>query len=450
MTSKLSSHNVTAFNALNRSCVEMTLSGIRRFANASRWLSKDNSYRVDADKKVEAEVAAKHIANPRHLAQYIAVSTLHHCTDGWSYLGRAAQALLRGDPHRARHLAYYAELRAAMSLLAAEGIGVFNRSHAIITAPNHASPVKGGGGTHTFVWDSLAYWAEKGTSGALFTKVVRPYGRDLDEWLVPIGGGAVVGAQAKQWFIQWGMDLLVLSRDRDARNRSSYQPEGISGSWRIGSAETASVVSDLWSTLEPATNSAFDTIDRHILRLTLESIHKSQTGRAASASSATYAKLVAKAVGYQGFSDVVAQEWTSFLRRQMQPNDAPIFILSRLSNDQDKKSSYAVVSRAALLLRMASGSTSQLFQSAGFDKASIDFWYKELGPARGLWNDGSEPENSIDMWSDIRQSLDDLAMFQADNPGPDHSFYNLASQQGGALGGLAGFERAMIWSMIPA
>jgi len=68
------------------------------------------------------EVAAGTIQSPTQLSEYIAASCLLHCSDGWSYLGRAISALLRGDPHRARHLAYYAELRAATALLAKVGV----------------------------------------------------------------------------------------------------------------------------------------------------------------------------------------------------------------------------------------------------------------------------------------------------------------------------------------
>jgi hypothetical protein len=72
----------------------------------------------------------------RHLAQYIAASSILHCADGWSYLGRAINCLLKGDPHRVVHLAYYAELRAALSLLASEAIGVFSRNNFVIDAPD--------------------------------------------------------------------------------------------------------------------------------------------------------------------------------------------------------------------------------------------------------------------------------------------------------------------------
>ncbi len=58
------------------------------------------------------------------IIEVIAVRGPLHAIDGWSYFSRSLSALLSGDPHAARHLAYYAELRASLSILASTGIGV--------------------------------------------------------------------------------------------------------------------------------------------------------------------------------------------------------------------------------------------------------------------------------------------------------------------------------------
>lgn len=86
--------------------------------------------------------------------------------------------------------------------------------------------------THRFTWLCLDYWASRPSSGQLFTSVVKPYGRNLGDWLVPLGGGTSITPQAGVWFWQWGMDLKKVPEDRDARNDSSYQPDGIPDAWR--------------------------------------------------------------------------------------------------------------------------------------------------------------------------------------------------------------------------
>lgn len=445
----LSSANQVLLNGLSRSHVSTTLSASKRFVRDARWLGRNNQYRTEAAEKVESDAVAGAISNPRHLAQYISVSSLLHCSDGWSYLGRAVQALLRGDPHRARHLAYYAELRATMSLLASEGIGVFNARHALIDAPHRAMAFPSRSNTHVFVWECLDNWAQHARSGGLFSSVIRPYGRSLHDWLVPINGQAILGAQANSWFMQWGMDLQQMAKDRSARNHSSYRPEGIPNSWTLGSSETTQTVADIWRALEPAPNSAFDFIDRHILRLALESIYRSRSG-SPSARGQAFTSMISTVVSYQGLPAHLHKLWMEFLTRQTEPDDAPIFGLSKSAPTASAKSAFYIVARAVLLLRVASGSTSALFRDAGFSSSEIEFWWTELGPARGLWNSDGAPESAADLWSDIDAALTSLDAFDSEFNGSNHSFYNLGSVFGDAVSSLGGFERAMVWSLLPA
>ena len=60
---------------------------------------------------------------------YISASSISHLIDSWGYLSGAISSLLNGNKPIAIHLAYYSELRAVMSFLASEGIGVFNNQH---------------------------------------------------------------------------------------------------------------------------------------------------------------------------------------------------------------------------------------------------------------------------------------------------------------------------------
>lgn len=446
----LSNANKAILNGLNRPDVVTTLSASKRFVREARWLGRNNIYKIDTAKKVEAEVNAGTIKNPRHLAQYISVSTLLHCSDGWSYIGRAVQALLRGDPHRARHLAYYAELRAAMSLLASEGVGVFNTRHAYIAGPHRAAPLSGGReGTHVIVWECLSSWAQHSRSGTLFSSVIKPYGRSLGDWLAPINGQTNLNAQAQSWFMQWGMDLRTLAKDRSARNHSSYRPEGISASLTLGSLETTQTVGEIWKALEPATNSAFELIDKHILRLALENMYRSRTGSRPLRGTG-FRSMVSTVVSYQDFAPGLSDVWINFLTRQTNPEDTQVLRLSKKVPTNSARSAFHMLARAVLLLRIASGSTSQIFQDAGFTPSEIQFWWTELGPARGLWHSGNDPENSTDLWSDVEAALSSLEAFENAQIGSNHSFYNLGNLHGDAVSSLGGFERAMVWSLLPA
>lgn len=131
MTMPLHANDIVAINALQRSQMELTTAGLKRFLKRSTWIGKTNHYahNVVAQLQAALPITAEH---KRNLAQYIAASVALHSNDGWSYLGRSVACLLAGDTHRALHLAYYAELRAAMSLLASAGIGIFNNQHFIV------------------------------------------------------------------------------------------------------------------------------------------------------------------------------------------------------------------------------------------------------------------------------------------------------------------------------
>src|SRR5205085_2086646 len=68
------------------------------------------------------------------LADYLALSTWSHAFDGWRYLSKSALSLLRGARSVALHMAYYAELRAALSILAGAGIGIVDYNHFGLTS----------------------------------------------------------------------------------------------------------------------------------------------------------------------------------------------------------------------------------------------------------------------------------------------------------------------------
>jgi hypothetical protein len=103
----------------------------------------------------------------------------------------------------------------------------------IVSGVNTTRPLKSDNGTHQVAWDALEYWSDQPSSGMLFSALIRPDGRALDEWFQPLGGSATLALQAQAWFMQWGMDLRLGLSDRAARNESSYRPDGIPNSWII-------------------------------------------------------------------------------------------------------------------------------------------------------------------------------------------------------------------------
>lgn len=208
-------------NSLNPENVQKTLAGLNQYIRTAQWVDGMNRYSTETVERLRADFDKNtgRLSNPSDLAQFIAASALLHCADGWSYLGKAVLSLLRGDPHGTRHLAYYAELRAAMSLLAVHGVGIFEDQHFGIKKPNDVVPFTREIRTHRATWKYLKHWSTNSRSSQLFATVVQPYGRKLEDWFFPIGGTQVVSPQARSWFSQWGMDLRIFSDDLREMNR---------------------------------------------------------------------------------------------------------------------------------------------------------------------------------------------------------------------------------------
>lgn len=448
MTAVLSAADQATIAALSRSHVEVTTAGLKPFLKRNIWVGKTNHYAKDVVGRLRN--APVNPVQRRNLAQYIVASVSLHASDGWGYLGRAIACVLAGDAHRALHLAYYAELRAAMSLLASAGIGIFNRKHYVIPAANSASKLRTTDGTHVAAWVALEHWARQPASGALFASLVRPEGRSLDDWFQPLGGAATLEPQARGWFMQWGMDLGLAIKDREARNESSYRPDGIPTIWDAPVKDGLEFVRDTWNALEPSSTSSFEQIDRHILRIALERLFHSRFARAAASTDADFVSMANGLVDAQSLAAPTANRLKDFLLRRAAPTDPLIFNYSTAEPGTPSSDALALLSRAVLLLRIATGSAHDLLRQAGFAADALSFWWEKVGEARGLWPAGSPPDVLSDLWADVKASLDDLADVEATDPNALESVNNVVFGMEGRLNVLSSHERVGLWGLCPS
>lgn len=444
----LSSADKTAIDALSRAIVEQTTAGLRPHLAQSLWIGKTNHYATDVVNRLKmAEPATA--ARQRDLAQYISASIVLHASDGWSYFGRAIACLIAGDTHRGLHFAYYSELRAAMSLLASAGIGIFDRQHFIVPRVNATTKLTSSNGTHVLAWSALEHWAQLPASGAVFAKLVRPEGRTLDEWFQPHGGATKLAPQAKAWFMQWGMDLKLATKDREARNESSYRPDGIPHIWAVSARDTLGFVRDTWMALEPSSTSSFDLIDRHILRLALEGYYHGLTGKSATGTDPAFQALIRTTLSAQSLSESADDRLRSFLLRQSAPNDLAIFPYSAKKPGNTGDDPFAVLSRAVLLLRIATGSAHDLLAAGGIGSAAISFWWTKIGEVRGLWEPGSPPDSLTDLWADIEEALFEMAQLEQAQPDSFESTRSVAFDAAGRLNIFSSHERVGLWGLCP-
>jgi hypothetical protein len=441
---KLEDADKPAFAGLSRPAVEITMAGLKPFLRRSTWVGRTNRYAINTIKHITNDYRYNTVRQ-RNLAQYIAASSVLHVNDAWSYLGRAVASMLVGDAHRALHLAYYAELRATIALLASSGLGVFNRRHVAIDAVNSTAKLATRHGTHQMAWLALAHWSRLPASGDLFARLVSVSGISLEQWFAPVGGASRIAPQAHDWFMQWGMDLRFAAKDRDSRNESSYQPDGIPTTARSSSAEVLEFVRELWLVLEPAGSSTFDQLDRHVLRLALEQHYRGISDKEPTQADPAYLRLVRSCVLAQGLPASASGLMERFLLREVMPEEPAVFSHSRLSPSVGGP--FAVASRAAFLLRMATGSTRDLLTKSGLDRELLAFWWRDVG-GRGLWAD-AEPGELTDLWADIRDLLADTENLQELDPSAVESFGALRQSLRDAFSVASSYERVGLWALLP-
>ncbi|MDR0209225.1 MAG: hypothetical protein LBJ33_08680 [Pseudomonas putida] len=148
----------------------------------------------------------------------LASEQIFHMIEGWRYASAATNAFLNHSQQTALHFAYYAELRAALSLLSWSGIRVKQRGHYYLDNGGVKKPVEHSP-THTAVWGLWQNWVHRSDAQALFNDHIRlTAGVSLSQVLA-----ALRYIQPTQTLQGWGLDLARVKDDHNARNISSYE-----------------------------------------------------------------------------------------------------------------------------------------------------------------------------------------------------------------------------------
>lgn len=419
-----------------------------------RWLSAGNRYAFQCVERIATDTQ---VGGPglRHtdMQNYVAASSVIHCMDSWSYLARAIEAELSGDFSGARHLAYYAELRAAMSLLASGGIGVFNRKHVSVKANRRCESIGKSGGTHEFAWDALEYWSAQPVAAQQVLDVIRPGGKALLEWLMHFPTTAGAGFQnvlASRWITDWGLDLQQFPADRDARNESSYRPTTITKKKTLAINESLDFVRQFWQMHEPSGLNPFKELDRHLLRRSLSRVFKeSNVGKNGPLKAPTQFKRLLRPMLHGILptgGDLSEQGWWDFLTYKVEPKDSQLILLAEVKDPHTSpKHHLQVIARATLLLRVATGVTRMnITKLNATDVKHLDFWWKPIGLSRGFWSEGAIPHIFSDLWQDIDDSLSDVETWRSAGNVSRRDMFDGVSR---ASRSLSGCERIAFWSL---
>ena len=434
----------------SRAAIVTHFTGIRRYFNYSRWLGERNRYLSRTTEKIKLD-ANNSVINSKHLAEYIAASVPLHCSDGWGFLARAIASHTAGDPDQARHLGYYAELRAAMSLLASEGIGVFSDRHFVVSSNGACIRIPGTQKTHALAWEALDAWASNPTSTALLASILRPGGFTIETWLINFSvPSASLGFVGAEWLRAWGLDIQRLSKDRDARNEASYRPNRINYEGIMDARSSLHFTLDLWRTFEPASSSVSVQLDRFLLRILLEKAFFLSTGRSHKQSRSAFSTRIAFMIDKMGFSEMMGEHWRRFLLRLTDKEDPKILAeaMGTLKADHPRHH-MQVLARSALLLWLATGACARLFQNAGTSRHELLFWWRPLGKDKGLWGANAEPDEFRDLWADIEAAAIQVSTWLEEQGEGEIERLTLINELASELMNLSSCERMLLWGTAP-
>ncbi len=415
---------------------------------SGRWVGPRNRYARRTTERVSAEAKAKSLAEPRQMCQYTAVSIVLHCFDGWSFLSQATESLLGGDASTALHLAYYAELRAAMAFLAAEGISVLGNQHVWFdgTGTYHFLD---GLRTHDLVWLAIEKWADTPSKSIRLLKLLRVNGQDFTEWLAAAGFPPTSPTStelAKDWLKAWSLDLDYLSKDHLARNEVSYRPQGLLPNQSLPPVEySLRRLVDFWKACEPSDSERFSLLDLNLLRRALERTYRARTGR--EPKGVHYAVFIDSTLSKLGMPP--SSTLRDFLIRRIEPKNHPLLEEAGKPGqvlDRGLVRPLSVMARAILLLRLASAAASEFLHESSIQGADLCFWSHRIGEEIGLWKTGAAPDRMTDLWADVEANLETTESWCASN-GASADAFDVKRDLASELAQLKQFQRVGFWGM---
>lgn len=380
-------------------------------------------------------------------AEYIALSAIQHAFDGWAYWGRAVAAEISGDSNVASHLGYYAELRAAKAILASEGIGLSANWVAVVDSAGKCVLKREPASSHRVLWEALEEWSRGNAKGIVF-RLLKPFGHSIADWLGHFPGSP--SPVAEDWLRAWGLDLRELAEDGNSRNVASYEPSGCPLTMREQSQKALNYVMSLWRSCQPTGTGVTLALDRLVLRATLEAVFRTghPYGRSARQAPKQYRAKVDRAVGSFPLVRPNREAILRILEPQEIPEGMDIFEIAKRTSDARTKTHVAeVLSRAVLLLRLATACAHDLLAEFGSDPRAVTrHWWESRHVRRGLWPVGHVLQSFSDLWDEADEALDTLG--QQRN---GMSAFRLRSPDcAGSVATLATAERIFLWGSFAA
>lgn len=436
--------------------METALGRIKATVAQGSWFNVDNVYLKDVCSTVKSDFKNGLLTDGLHLQDFIAASSPLHCFDGWSYLGRALHAHMSGDELSSLHLAYYAELRAALSILSSNGTGCFNQHHVMFET--NGTPRFFQGSTHSVTWTHLQSWLSQPTTAAEIDRMIGYDHNSLETWLAGFANSSNVSSVSSGWVKEWSVDINSLKADRTARNEASYRSNASSMTSKSGLKKSMRLVLETWPLLQPQGSQSFGILDRYLIRLALERQFGISSSGVSNVTRITNPRLfgarIDRTVDQLGYAGSDALEWKAFLKRQGVYNRDPL-VLSLASRSPMRQGesirNLPVLARSVLLLRIATGISCNLLKASGYILTDISRWLEKSALDLGFLNASETLIDPADFWSDIYDALGDYAYWADANPPSNRErsdVYTDIESPARAILQLGSTERVALWALL--
>lgn len=279
-------------------------------------------------------------------ARMLASDQVVHLTEAAKDLATALCSALKANGSQAVHMAYYSEIRSAMSLFSGSGIRIRKKDYFYVDSTGNRTPFPApNSSTHPAIFDTWSEWIKRIDAKSILMDGVKLYSamslRDLSSSTATIG----IGVESI------GYDFNLLRDDRDARNEASYLTLQAQNPLERNSTELMRLVTDICEMFLPGNDSL--TIDGAIF--TYWFMHAAdQRASAASQSDQSIFSAVSGIAHLNQVSEDISRntgESSARILQMMRPLSRYCRIISLAYQKSSRIEN--ILSRAAILLRLA-------------------------------------------------------------------------------------------------
>ena len=258
--------------------------------------------------------------------------------------------------------------------------------------------------------------------------------RTIDAWFNAAQISQITKSSvAQEWLTAWSIDLRYFERDREFRNHMSYRPSRISpNDYREidNSEDITKPIFHTWDALEPSSDFGGAAIDRVLLQRALTKAHNDYLS-----SKETWSDFILRLEGIA----------SSVLQNQLaDPKMNEHYVFSWAGDRSRIPPIQAVLARATLLLRIASGVCGRRLTKAGVTQQEMKFWWSRFGEDGGLWSNIATLDSFAELlWPEVVSDIEDCerALDGMDSTGT----INDLGQILGPRMALTQFTRAPLW-----